>query len=34
MAIFYFVVNFVVDGRPVTSPKRLVGLVVGAIMGH
>ena len=33
MAIFYFGVNFVVDGRPFTSPKHLVGLAVGAIVG-
>jgi hypothetical protein len=33
MAIVYFGVNLVVDGRPSTSPKHLVGSAVGAIVG-
>jgi membrane associated rhomboid family serine protease len=33
LAILSFGVNFVVDGRPVTSPKHLVGLAVAAIVG-
>lgn len=33
LAIVYFGVNFVIDGRPVSSPKHLVGLAVGAITG-
>lgn len=33
LAILSFGINFVVDGRPVTSPKHLVGLAVAAIIG-